>query len=95
MIKSFAEKLTEELFHRQNVKKLPSTIIKSAYRKLLLIDAAERIEDLKIPPGNRLEKLFGDLSGKYSIRINDQWRIIFSWKENNAYEVEVIDYHKG
>ena len=95
MIKSFAEKLTEELFNRQNVKKLPSTIIKSAYRKLLLIDAAERIEDLKIPPGNRLEKLFGDLSGKYSIRINDQWRIIFSWKENNAYEVEIIDYHKG
>ncbi len=69
--------------------------LKSAYRKLLLIDAAERLEDLKIPPGNRLEKLSGNLSGKYSIRINDQWRIVFRWKENDAYEVEIIDYHKG
>jgi proteic killer suppression protein len=66
-----------------------------AYRKLLLIDGAEKLNDLKIPPGNRLEKLSGDLVGKYSIRINDQLRIVFSWKENNAYEVEIIDYHKG
>ena len=95
MIKSFADKSTEELYNRQIVKKLPSTIIRVAYRKLLLIDAAERIDDLKVPPGNRLEKLSRNLAGKYSIRINDQWRIIFRWEENNAYEVEIIDYHKG
>ena len=95
MIKSFSDKTTEDLFNRQIVRKLPSTIHKIAYRKLLLIDAAELIGDLKVPPGNRLEKLSGDLSGKYSIRINEKWRIIFIWKENNAYEVEIIDYHKG
>jgi len=95
MIKSFSDKITEALFNRQRVKKLPATILKVAYRKLLIIDAAERLDDLKIPPGNRLEKLTGNLSGKYSIRINQQWRIIFSWKQNNAYEVEIIDYHKG
>jgi proteic killer suppression protein len=95
MIKSFLDKYTEELFNRQKVKKFPPSILKVAYRKLLLIDAVERIEDLRVPPGNRLEKLSGDLSGKYSIRINNQWRIVFEWKENNAYEVKIIDYHKG
>jgi len=95
MIKSFADKSAEELFNRNKVRKLPSTIVKVAYRKLLILDAAESTEDLKVPPGNRFEKLSGNLSGKYSIRINDQWRIIFSWKQNNAYEVEIIDYHKG
>lgn len=69
--------------------------MKSAYRKLLIIDGADKLDDLNIPPGNKLEKLLGDLTGKYSIRINDQWRIIFCWKENNAYDVEIIDYHKG
>jgi len=77
MIKSFSDKYTEELFNRQKVKKFPPSILKVAYRKLLLIDAVERIEDLRIPPDNRLEKLSGDLSGKYSIRINNQWRIVF------------------
>lgn len=95
MIKSFSDKTTEELFNRQNVRKLPPSIIRTAYRKLLIIDAAEKLDDLKIPPGNRLEKLAGDLLGKFSIRINDQWRIIFEWKKNNAYEVEIVDYHKG
>lgn len=95
MIKSFSDKSTEDLFNRQKVKKLPPSIIKVAYRKLLLLDAAERLDDLKIPPGNRLEKLSGNLLGKFSIRINDQWRIIFTWRENSAYEVEIIDYHKG
>ena len=75
--------------------KLPSNILKVAYRKLLIIDAADRIDDLRIPPGNHLEKLSGNLFGKYSIRINNQWRIVFSWKENNAFEVEIADYHKG
>lgn len=95
MIKSFADKSAEELFNRNKVRKLSSTIVKVAYRKLLILDAAESTEDLKVPPDNRFEKLSGNLSGKYSIRINDQWRIIFSWKHNNAYEVEIIDYHKG
>ncbi|MDP2303236.1 MAG: type II toxin-antitoxin system RelE/ParE family toxin [Ignavibacteria bacterium] len=95
MIKSFADKYTEQLFNRERGSKLPPSILKVTYRKLLLIDAADKIEDLRIPPGNRLEKLSGDFLGKYSIRINDQWRIIFSWKENNACEVEIIDYHKG
>jgi len=95
MIKSFADKSTEYLFNRRFVKNFPNQIHKIAYRKLLIIDGAEQLDDLRVPPGNRLEKLSGNLSGKYSIRINDQWRIIFSWKDNNAYEVEIIDYHKG
>lgn len=95
MIKSFSDKYTAQLFNRQRISKLPPKILRIAYRKLLLIDAADRIEDLRIPPGNRLEKLSGELAGKYSIRINDQWRIIFKWKENNAFEVGIIDYHKG
>lgn len=72
MINSFSNKLTEELFNRQTVTKLPPSILKSAYRKLLLLDAVERLDDLNVPPANKLEKLFGDLAGKYSIRINDQ-----------------------
>ena len=95
MINSFSGKSAEDLFNRKFVRHLPLTIQKLTYRKLLLIDGAERLDDLRIPPGNRLEKLSGDLSGKYSIRINDQWRILFSWKENSAYEVEIKDYHKG
>lgn len=95
MIKSFSNNYTEDLFNRQKVKKVPPTILKVAYRKLLLIDAAGNINDLRVPPGNRLEKLSGNLSGKHSIRINNQWRIVFRWKDENAYEVEIIDYHKG
>lgn len=95
MINSFSDKSTEDLFNRKLVRYLSPTIQRLAYRKLLLIDGAERLDDLRMPPGNRLEKLSGNLSGKYSIRINDQWRIIFKWKENSAYEVEIIDYHKG
>lgn len=95
MIKSFAVKSTEYLFNRKFVKRFPGQIHKIAYRKLLIVDGAEQIDDLRVPPGNRLEKLSGNLTGKYSIRINDQWRIIFSWKDNNAYEVEIRDYHKG
>ncbi len=95
MINSFSDKSTEDLFNRKFVRYLPPTIQRLAYRKLLLIDGAERLDDLRMPPGNRLEKLSGDFSGKYSLRINKQWRIIFSWKENSAYEVEIIEYHKG
>jgi toxin HigB-1 len=95
MIKSFSDKATAQLFNRNFERHIPSTIHKIAYRKLLMIDGAEKLDDLRVPPGNKLEKLHGNLSGKYSIRINEQWRIVFSWKENNAYNVEIIDYHKG
>lgn len=71
----------------------PYDIQKVALRKLLLIDAATSINDLRVPPGNRLEKLVGDRQGQYSIRINDQWRICFIWNENNADKVEIVDYH--
>nr|WP_078126260.1 type II toxin-antitoxin system RelE/ParE family toxin [Leptospira alexanderi] len=66
---------------------------KIAYRKLVMIARSKNIEDLKIPPSNRLEKLSGNRLGQYSIRINDQWRICFKWKESNAYDVEIVDYH--
>jgi len=69
--------------------------VENACERYVVLNAAERLDDLRIPPGNKLEKLSGNLSGKYSIRINDQWRIIFRWQENNAYEVEIIDYHRG
>lgn len=64
-----------------------------ALRKLFLLDAAEKLEDLRIPPGNQLERLAGDRKGQYSIRINDQWRVCFRWEEGDAYEVEIVDYH--
>lgn len=93
MIKSFCSKETEQLFHRQSVRKLPSTIQRNALKKLLILDAAESLEDLRIPPANRLEKLSGDRQGQYSIRINQQWRICFEWNQGNAYNVEIVDYH--
>ena len=73
--------------------KLHVNLQRIALRKLLLLDAAEKVEDLRIPPGNRLEKLFGNRIGQHSIRINDQWRICFHWSEGDAYDVEIVDYH--
>jgi len=93
MIHSFFDKTTEGLFHRQPVKRLPASLQRAALRKLLLLDAAEAIDDLRVPPGNRLEKLAGDRQGQYSIRVNDQWRICFRWFENGAHDVEFTDYH--
>ncbi len=93
MIKTFADKETEKLFKRKFSKKLPTKIQYLARRKLVMIDAATAIEDLRSPPGNRLEKLSGNRKGQYSIRINDQWRICFVWKSGHAYQVEVTDYH--
>jgi len=93
MIKSFRCKETEKLFLRQPSPGLPADVYRIALRKLLLLDAAEKLEDLRIPPGNRLEKLIGNRQGQYSIRINDQWRICFRWSEGDAYEVEIVDYH--
>lgn len=91
MIKSFRSKETEKLFARRQAARYPADIQRNASRKLLLLDAAEKIDDLRVPPGNRLEKLTGSRHGQYSIRINDQWRICFRWSEGDAYEVELVD----
>jgi len=93
MIRSFASKETERLFRRHFSRKLPRDIQRRARVKLEILDAAEKLEDLRIPPSNHLEKLSGDRKGQYSIRINDQWRTCFEWHEGNAYEVEIADYH--
>lgn len=93
MIQSFAERDTERLFQRERVRRFPAELHRTMLRKLGLVDAAEQLEDLRIPPGNRLEKLKGDRAGQHGIRINDQWRICFRWKDGNAFEVEIVDYH--
>ena len=93
MIKSFRCKETEKLFLRRRSLRFPVDIHRIALRKLLLLDAAEKLEDLYIPTGNRLEKLRGNRQGQHSIRINDRWRICFRWSEGDAYEVEIVDYH--
>jgi proteic killer suppression protein len=94
MIRSFKNKETERIFHAEYVSKLPGDIQKTAYRRLLSLNAAESLNDLSALPGNRLEKLKGDRVGQYSIRINDQWRVCFEWIANNAENVEIVDYHK-
>jgi proteic killer suppression protein len=93
MIQTFGDKETERLFQREPVKKFAATLQRPALRKLLLLDAAESLDDLRVPPGNRLEKLRGERQGQYSIRINDQWRMCFRWETGDAYEVEIADYH--
>ena len=92
MIKSFANKLTAAIFEGQEVRKLPREIQGTARRKLKLIDAATRLENLRVPPGNRLEALKRDRAGQWSIRINDQWRLCFRFEAVNAYDVEIADY---
>jgi proteic killer suppression protein len=93
VIKSFRDRETEKVYSRERSARLPGDIQQIALRKLRMINNAQNIHDLRIPPANRLEKLGGDRTGQYSIRINDQWRICFIWKDNNAYNVEIIDYH--
>lgn len=93
MIRTFASKETEKLFNRQGSRKLPQTIQQVARRKLEILDAAENLQDLQIPPANRLEKLTGDRKGQYNIPINEQWRICFEWRNGDAYNVEIVDYH--
>ena len=93
MIQSFAERDTERLFRREAVRRFPAGLQRIMLRKLVLIDAAEQLGDLRVPPGNRLEKLQGDRAGQHSIRVNDQWRICFRWKDGNAYDVAIVDYH--
>ena len=93
MIKSFRDRDSQKVFERQPVRRWPASVQRAALRKLLILDAAERLDDLRVPPGNRLEKLTGDRAGQYSIRINDQWRICFQWRDGDAYQVEITDYH--
>lgn len=93
MIQSFGDKETEKIWNGQRSAKLPGNIQNVARRKLRMINNAQNINDLRVPPANHLEKLSGDLQGLYSIRINRQWRIVFDWTNNNAYEVKIVDYH--
>jgi proteic killer suppression protein len=93
VIRSFRDRETERIWRRQRVRQLDGGTQRIALRKLLILDAAEVLGDLRVPPGNRLEKLKGDRSGSYSIRVNQQWRICFNWSDAGAEDVELIDYH--
>ena len=96
MIVSFGDQATEDLFHGRKTKasrKLPSEIVGAAVRKLDMLNAAREVNDLRSPPGNRLERLTGDRAGLHSIRINRQWRIVFRWVAAEAHDVQIVDYH--
>jgi proteic killer suppression protein len=93
MIKSFGSKETERIWKGEQIRQLPLEVQITGRRKLRMINNAFDINDLRIPPANRLEKLSGNLSGYYSIRINKQWRIVFQWHRGNALNVEIVDYH--
>ena len=92
VIKDFADRDTERLFNRERVRRYPAALQRPMLRKLVAVDAAEVLEDLRVPPGIRLEKLKGDRAGQHSIRVNDQWRICFRWRDGNAHDVELVDY---
>lgn len=97
MIASFADAATEALFHgapARETRSLPPNVLSVAVRKLDMLNAARSIEDLRRPPGNRLESLRGDLRGLFSIRTNDQWPILFRWEDGDAHEVRIVDYHR-
>jgi toxin HigB-1 len=93
VIRSFGDSRTEQLWLTGKSKKFPPDLIRSALRKLLLIQSAGRLDDLRVPPGNRLEALKADREGQFSIRINDQCRICFVWTDGDAFDVEITDYH--
>jgi proteic killer suppression protein len=93
VIRSFRDQESEKLFRRERSRAVPATLARIGARKLLMLDAAESLSDLRVPPGNRLEKLRGDREGQYSIRINEQYRICFEWREGAAHDVEIVDYH--
>jgi len=93
VIRSFRCRETERIFYRHFTRKFPRDIQKRAFMKLNAIDAATRLQDLRLPPSNRLEALKGDRKGQYGIRINDQWRICFVWEGGHAEQVEIVDYH--
>lgn len=93
MIRSFKGKWSERVFQRQPCRGLSRDVQRKSYIKLAILDAAGSLWDLRIPPGNRLEKLSGDRQGQYSIRVNDQWRVCFVWRRGDSFEVEIADYH--
>jgi toxin HigB-1 len=93
VIKTFKDAPTQKIYQRQPSRKLPPDIQQVALRKLRMINNATSLTDLRVPPANRLEKLSGDRAGQWSIRINDQWRVCFVWRESDAYDVEIVDYH--
>jgi proteic killer suppression protein len=97
VINSFGNQLAEDLFNDRNTRttrQFSPDLHRAARRKLLYLHDADQLSDLKVPPGNRLEALKGDLKGYHSIRINDQWRVVFQWKDGNSYDVQIIDYHR-
>jgi proteic killer suppression protein len=93
VIRSFKSRIAEEIWQGEIARKLPREIQEVARRKLRMLNNAQSLADLRIPPGNRLERLRGDRSSQYSIRINDQWRICFEWRGTDAFDVEIVDYH--
>ena len=93
MIKSFWDADSERLWNEERTRRIPASLRKPALKKLQMLNAAAILSDLRVPPGNRLEGLHGDHEGQNSVRINDQYRICFEWRENNAYNVEITDYH--
>jgi proteic killer suppression protein len=93
VIRSFGDKDTQAVWERRRSRRLDAAIQRVAWRKLALLDAAESLADLRVPPGNRLEKLTGDRAGLYSVRINQQWRICFCWSDAGPEDVEIVDYH--
>lgn len=93
MIRSFRDRDTQRLFQRERSRRLPADVQRIALRKLVILDGAESIQDLRSPPGNRLERLAGDREGQHSIRVNDQWRLCFRWTDGDAEDVEIVDYH--
>lgn len=93
MIQGFADTETEKIWSGRRSRKLPGDIQSAALRKLRILNNARVLQDLRVPPGNRLEALRGDRAGQHSIRINDQWRICFAWKEGGPADVEIVDYH--
>ena len=95
MIRSFKDKEAEKIFKRERSSRLPEVLQRVALLKLRMLNRATNLNDLRVPPANRLEKLKGDRSGQHSMRINDRWRICFQWHDNDAFQVEIVDYHRG
>ncbi len=93
MIRSFRDTEAEHIFHRRRSRKLPQSIQRVALRKLRMLNRADTMNDLRVPPANRLEKRSGNRAGQHSIRINNQWRVCFIWKDGDAWDAEIVDYH--
>jgi proteic killer suppression protein len=93
VIRSFADRVTERLFARTPGRRFPAGLHRVMLRKLVQVDAAVRLDDLRVPPGNRMEALKGDRRGQHCIRVNDQWRVCFRWRDGEADDVEIVDYH--